>query len=114
MPGLVDGLARIMIKHLDHVLENAKFCGFAMSSPESLMVSEQMPLRAIAVCDNSTAVVSEVMEAYMGSENVCKLGHIINRSAAKNQKDNINKALKSGPEPVQSALDMTVSSDEEQ
>ena len=49
-----------------------------------------------------------------GSENVCKLGLIINRMAAKNQTDKINKASKSGPEPVQSALDMTDSSDDEQ
>jgi hypothetical protein len=55
-----------------------------------------------------------ITNCVQGSENVCKLGLVINRSAAKKQKDKISKALKSGPEPVQSALDMTDSSDEEQ
>lgn len=55
-----------------------------------------------------------ITNCVQGSENVCKLGLVINRSAAKKQKDKISKALKSGPEPVQSALDITDSSDEEQ
>ncbi|DBB10667.1 TPA: hypothetical protein ACH3X3_007171 [Trebouxia sp. C0006] len=55
-----------------------------------------------------------ITNCVQGSENVCKLGLVINRSAAKKQKDKISKALKSGPEPVQSALDMIDSSDEEQ
>jgi len=37
----------------NHVLEDANFCGFAMASSEALMVWEQMPIHAIAVCDNS-------------------------------------------------------------
>lgn len=49
-----------------------------------------------------------------GAENVCKLGLIINRMAAKKQKDNINKALESGPVAVLSALDMADSSEDEQ
>ena len=49
-----------------------------------------------------------------GAENVCKLGLTINRMAAKKQKNKINEALKEGPEPVLSALDMADSSDDEQ
>ena len=49
-----------------------------------------------------------------GAENVCKLGLIINRMAAKKQKDNINMALESGPVTVLSALDMADSNEDEQ
>lgn len=73
-----------------------------------------LPASIEAVCDLLEEVVKLRPSLVQGSEDVCKLGLIINRSAAKKQKDNINKALKSGPEPVQSALDMTDSSDEEQ
>ncbi|KAL0032804.1 hypothetical protein WJX77_000510 [Trebouxia sp. C0004] len=73
-----------------------------------------LPASIEAVCDLLEEVVKLRPSLVQGSENVCKLGLIINRSAAKKQKDKINKALKSGSEPVQSALDMTDSSDEEQ
>lgn len=73
-----------------------------------------LPASIEAVCDLLEEVVKLRPSLVQGAENVCKLGLVINRSAAKKQKDKINKALKSGPEPVQSALDMTDSSDEEQ
>jgi len=40
------------------------------------------------------------------------LSLIVNRTAAKLQKKNINKEIESGPVLVQSALDMTDSGDE--
>ena len=47
-----------------------------------------------------------------GSENVCRWSLIVNRTAAKLQKEKLNKAIKSGPVRVPSALDITDSDDD--
>ena len=52
------------------------------------------------------------MVCTQGSEQVCRLSLIINRSAAKRQKEKFRKVRNAGPAQVQSALAMTDSDDD--
>ena len=52
------------------------------------------------------------MVCEQGSEKVCRLSLMVNRNAAKLQKDNFKKLRSSGPAQAQSALDMTDSNDD--
>jgi len=47
-----------------------------------------------------------------GSEKVCRLSLIVNRSAAKRHKEKLKEVQNSGPAQAQSALDMTDSDDD--
>ncbi len=57
-------------------------------------------------------LLSHACLVFRGQRTFCKLSLIVNRTAAKVQKEKMNKDVKSGPARVQSALDMTDSDDE--